>query len=187
MSSPVLHPLSRACALRLAAILVLPAGTSARPPTNAPAFALPVPAVAEIEADLPRQAAATSAHATWRDREGGAEFQPTLTFLRGTPVLMLVTATREPAARALLRKRAIVQACGFLLDEAAFANAVICVVESDHARPGAPSVRNHAVSRSDFVHNLRKETGATDIARALGAARADDALTLRLCGALKIE
>lgn len=186
MNSPAQRQPAR-LAVPLAALLAFPAVTSGNPPSAAPAFALPAPAAAEATADLPRRAAAATAHATWRDREGGAEFQPTLTFLRDTPVLMLVTTPREPAARSLLRKRAALQACGFLLDEAAFPGAVICVVETDSARPGAPAVRNHPVSRADFGRSLRAETGAADIAAALRAARADDALTLRLCAALKID
>ena len=121
------------------------------------------------------------------DREGGADYQPTLTFLRETPVLMLVTTPREPAARSLQRKRAIVQACGFLLDDGAFPDAVICVVEAEPGRPGAPAVRNHPVSRADFGRSLRAESGAADAAAALRAAKADDALTLRLCAALRID
>lgn len=168
-------------------LLAVPAALAATPPAAAPAFTTPVPPAEQPSADLPRRAAAATAHARWRDREGGAEYQPTLTFLRETPVLMLVTAPREPAARALHRKRAILQACGFLLDDGAFTDAVICVVESDPARPGAPAVRNHAVNRTDFGRSLSTESGAADAAAALRAAKADDALTLRLCAALRID
>ncbi len=191
MNSPAHRQPARRAARRLAAtlaaLLAFPAVLVANPPAAAPAFALPAPAAVEATADLPRHAAAATAHASWREREGGAEYQPTLSFLRGTPVLMLVTAPREPAARVLHRKRAMLQACGFLLAEGAFADAVICVVESDPARPAAPAVRNHPVNRADFGRSLRTEAGVPDVAAALRAARADDALTLRLCAALRID
>ena len=185
--SPTASP--AAAARLILALLAPPVVALATPPANPPGFVLPVaPSSAEASTadDLPRRAAAAQAHASWRDREGGADYQPTLSFLRETPVLMLVTTPREPADRALHRRRAIIQACGFLLGAEAFPLAVICVVE-DPARPGAPTVRNHPVARADFAGRLRAEAGTPDLAAALRAARANDALTLRLCAALRID
>ena len=178
-----------ATARRRLAFLALPALAGATPPANPPGFVLPATPAAEAAAteDLPRRAAAARAHAAWRDREGGADYQPTLSFLRETPVLMLVTTPREPAERALHRRRAIIQACGFLLGAEAFPQAVVCVVEADPAKPGAPAVRNHPVARADFTTRLGAEAGTPDLAAALRAARANDALTLRLCTALRID
>ncbi len=186
--SPTASP--AAAARLILALLAPPVVARATPPANPPGFVLPVtPSFAETSTadDLPRRAAAAQAHASWRDREGGADYQPTLSFLRETPVLMLVTTPREPADRALHRRRAIIQACGFLLGAEAFPLAVICVVEADPARPGAPTVRNHPVARADFAGRLRAEAGTPDLAAALRAARANDALTLRLCAALRID
>lgn len=176
-------------ARRLLALLSLPVAADANPPSSPPGFVLPLNPAAETAAaaELPRRSAAASAHAAWRDRDGGADYQPTLTYLRETPVLMLVTTPREAAERALHRRRAIVQACGFLLGAEAFPQAVICVVEADPAKPGAPTVRNHAVGRTDFTARLRAESGTPDFVAALRAARANDALTLRLCAALRID
>lgn len=176
-------------AKRLFAVLTLPVAAHSNPPSNAPAFALPVTSAVETAsvADMPLRSAAANAHAAWRDREGGADYQPTLTYLRETPVLMLVTTPRESADRALHRRRAIIQACGFLLGTEAFPRAVICVVETDPAKPGAPAVRNHPVGRADFTARLRAESGTPDFIAALHAARGNDALTLRLCAALRID
>jgi hypothetical protein len=150
---------------------------------------LPVTSAVETAsvADTPLRSTAANAHAAWRDREGGADYQPTLTYLRETPVLMLVTTPRESADRALHRRRAIIQACGYLLGAEAFPRAVICVVETDPAKPGAPAVRNHPVGRADFTARLRAESGTPDFIAALHAARGNDALTLRLCAALRID
>ena len=176
-------------AKRLVAVLTLPVAAHSNPPSAAPAFALPVTPVVEAAsvADTPLRSAAANAHAAWRDRDGGADYQPTLTYLRETPVLMLVKTPRESADRALHRRRAIIQACGFLLEASAFPQAVICIVESDPGRPGAPAVRNHPVSRGDFTARLRAESGMPDFVAALHAARGNDALTLRLCAALRID
>lgn len=185
--SPTASP---AAARLILALLVLPMVARATPPANPPGFVLPVtPSFAETSTadDLPRRAAAAQAHASWRDREGGADYQTTLSFLRETPVLMLVTTPRERADRALHRRRAIIQACGFLLGEEAFPEAVICVVEADPAEPGAPAVRNHPVGRADFAARLRAESGTPDFVAALRTARGNDALTLRLCAALGID
>lgn len=176
-------------AKRLVAVLTLPVAAHSNPPSAAPGFALPVtPAVETASvADTPLRSAAANAHAAWRERDGGADYQPTLTYLRETPVLMLVTNPRESADRALHRRRAIIQACGFLLGAEAFPRVVICVVEIDPAKPGVPAVRNHPVSRGDFTERLRAETGTPDFAAALRTARGNDALTLRLCAALRID
>lgn len=184
-----IHANPAATARRILTLLALPVAASANPPPFAPEFTLPVmPAkdAADI-AELPRRSAAAHAHAAWREREGGSDYQPTLTYLRDTPVLMLVTSPREPAERALHRRRAIIQACGFLLEASAYAQAVICVVESNPSQPGAPSVRNHPVSRGEFTERLRAETGTPDFVAALRTARSNDALTLRLCAALRID
>ncbi|MFM7749341.1 MAG: hypothetical protein ACKPB0_02860 [Opitutaceae bacterium] len=183
------HANPAATARRILALLALPVAARANPPPFAPDFALPVTPATEAAAiaELPRRSAAANAHAAWREREGGSDYQPTLTFLRDTPVLMLVTSPREPAERALHRRRAIIQACGFLLEASAFAQAVICVVESDPSRPGAPAVRNHPVRRAEFTDRLRAETGTPDFVAALRTARGNDALTLRLCAALRID
>lgn len=176
-------------AKRLVAVLTLPVAAHSNPPSAAPGFALPVtPAVETASvANTPLRSAAANAHAAWRDRDGGADYQPTLTYLRETPVLMLVTTPRESADRALHRRRAIIQACGFLLGAEAFPRVVICVVETDPAKPGAPAVRNHPVGRADFTARLRAESGMPDFVAALHAARGNDALTLRLCASLRID
>ena len=60
-------------------------------------------------------------------------------------------------------------------------------METDPAKPGAPAVRNHPVGRADFTARLRAESGTPDFIAALHAARVNDALTLRLCAALRID
>jgi hypothetical protein len=172
-----------------AALIALAGVTRAAPPATAPAFTLPVAPAAEVTpaSEIPRRAAAAAAHAQWREREGGADYQPTLTYLRETPVLMMVAAPRETAPRALHRKRAIVQACGFLLDDAAFPRAVICIVEPDPDRPSRPVVRNTEVRRADFTAKLCGESGKSGKSEALRQARDDDDVTLRVCAALRID
>src|SRR5687767_3669345 len=67
-------------------------------------------------------------HAAWK-QDGGAEFKSGLTYVQGEPTLMVITTKSEAADKKLRRKRSIVAACEFLLDDAAFSKATIAVVE----------------------------------------------------------
>lgn len=169
----------------------LPAAAPAVP-APPPPFALPPPVPLPAPAAIPpaeagRRHAAASAHARWKHADGGADFQPSLTYLRGTPVLMLITEAGEPGPKTLRRKRAIVQAGAFLLDDTAFERAIVCVVETDGRSAAKPRVRNYDLRRPDFHHTARTAAGAPDARQALRQARDTDALTLRICAELGID
>lgn len=179
-----------ATALLLAA--VSPGPLSANPPPAPPPFLLPPPTVIAEAPALPaasaaRRANAATAHARWRHEDGGADFHPSLTYLRDTPVLMLITDAGESGAKALRRKRALVQAGGFLLDDTAFARAVLCVVAVDPARQAAPQVRNYDLRRSTFQAAARTASSNPDAKQALRQAREADAVTLKICADLGID
>jgi hypothetical protein len=169
----------------------LPAAAPALPALPPP-FALPPPLPLPTPAAIPpaeasRRSAAASAHARWKHEDGGADFHPSLTYLRGTPVLMLITEPGEPGPKTLRRKRAIVQAGAFLLDDTSFERAIVCVVEADGRSAAKPRVRNYDLRRPDFHHTARTAAGAADARQALRQARDADALTLRICADLGID
>jgi hypothetical protein len=161
----------------------------ATPPLAPPPFVLPPPAHPDPAAAIPvaLRAATATAHARWKAADGGADFHPTLTYLRDKPALMLVTATDEPGPKALRRKRAIVQAAGFLLDDTAFARAIVCVVEIDARHPDKPRVRNYDLRRPAFQAVVRAATHTADPRQALRQAREVDDHTLRICADLGID
>ena len=126
-------------------------------------------------------------HGVWRTSSGGGNYHPSLTYLKGSPVLMLVTTTHENAEKKLHRKGAIVQACGFLLDAPAFERAIICVVEIDPDKPNQQRVRNYPVQRGSFASAARKATKSEDLADALGKAKNDHGHAEKICVDLGIE
>lgn len=164
--------------------------TPARPATPPP-FALPPPVPPTTSAvpttEAARRSAAASAHHRWKHADGGADFHPSLTYLRGTPVLMLIAEAGEPGPKTLRRKRAILQAGAFLLDDAAFDRAIVCVVEEGNHPAAKPRVRNYDLHRSALHHTARTAAGATDARQALRQARDTEALTLRICAELGID
>ena len=160
-----------------------PTGTSAKNPASGGGVGVPAPVVTTPATLLQTTA---DAHAAWK-REGGEEFHSGLVYADGTPFLMLFTSKGEPADRALRRKRSIVLACDFLLDEAAFQDAGVCVVELDPKKPREQSLTNYKLRRADF-QRVAKNAGQTDnVKSAAQKARTDDALALKICADLGIK
>lgn len=179
---------------RLTALLCLTLPGPASPAQTAtpPPFALPPPAPGTAAALPPAvpfllRAAMEKAHALWRRLDGGADYHSSLTYLRDKPALMLFTTPDEPGPRTLHRKRAMVQACGFLLDDTSFDRAIICVVELDLRKPDKPRVRNYDLRRPAFQTAAKNATQAADPKDALRQAREDDAHTLKICADLGID
>lgn len=126
------------------------------------------------------------AHAAWK-RDGGEEFHSGLVYANGTPLLMLVTAKGEAADRALRRKRAIVLACDFLLDETAFGEAGVCVVEFDPKKPREQTLTNYKLRRADFQNAARKAGQTDNVKSAAQKARTDDVVTQKICAELGVN
>ncbi len=163
------------------------AQTSSPPPFVLPPPAPAADATAQPEVPVVQRAKMDQAHAQWQVRDGGADYHTSLTYLRGKPVLMLITETDESGSKALHRKRAIVQACGFLLDDTTFERAVVCIVEVDLRKPDKPRVRNHDLQRTVFQTAAKNATQTIDAKDALRKAWDDDAPTLRICADLGID
>lgn len=104
-------------------------------------------------------------------KAGGVEFFPSLTYVAGRPVLMLITDPKEPSSVLDRRQSALVKACEFLLADGAFDRAVICVVESDAPRGKVNRNRNTEVRRDRFRAAVKGAGKSDDLPEALAAVR----------------
>lgn len=158
MKTPILANLCRSL---FAAALLVPVLTFGQAST------VQVPSHAKT-VDPTLKASADTAHAAWKQDEG-KEFGSGLTYVDGVPNLMLITTKGEPAAKLLRRQRAIVAACDFLLDDAAFAKLVITVVEVDPAKPTSQTTSTVEILRGNFkeaVQDSAKSANAKSDAKA---------------------
>lgn len=133
------------------------------------------------------QTKANTSFGLWKKTDGGGEFHAGLTYVNGGPVLMLVTTPGENASRLLNRKRSIVLACDFLLDDVAFQEATLCVVEFGGKRPQQQALTNYKVRRSDFQRALKKAAPSDTAKGAVQKARGDDTVTTSICAELGIK
>jgi hypothetical protein len=157
---------------------VPPPPTPPRPKTvDAETQALDPKLVAKVKADFE----------TWK-RNGGAEHRPSLVFFRGRPFVMLMAPANETLAAQAKRKTAIVDVCAQLLDSAAFAHAVVTVVEKAPGGKGLnPQVRNSQVSRSAFEASVKTAGNSADVKAAVAVARANPVAVGRVCADLGIR
>lgn len=100
-------------------------------------------------------------------KAGGVEFHPSLTYVRGRPVLMLITDREEQPSVRDRRQSAMVKACEFALSESVFDRLVISVVETDAPRGKAMAVRNAEVRRDKFHAAVKNASKSDDIPTAL--------------------
>jgi len=173
----------------VAAIVGSPS-TGAAQSSGPPPFAIPSAGVAAGEVAVVSASTRQSVERAlldWKASDGGKEYHPTLTYMKGRPVLMLITSNLEHAARKQHRRGAIVQACGYLLDVPAFDRAVICVVEVDPEKPDQQRVRNHAVERGSFASAARKATKVDDVKDALRKAKSESGHADKICADLGID
>lgn len=155
-----------------------PAGAPSTPPlTVKPATVHVTPAL---------KTAAEAAHKLWQEN-GGAEFQSSLTFFKGTPLLMVVTSKGEPAGKGIRRKRAIASACDFLLSDNAFPSASICVVEIDPADSKKQNSATVEIRRNDYKAATKK-LGKVSLSKGVaGAKKGDEDLVNKLSLELGIK
>lgn len=125
------------------------------------------------------KAAADNAHAAWKQQEG-REFNPSLTYVDGVPMLMLVTAKDENPGQLLRRQRAIVAACDFLLDDAAFSKLVVTVVSADPKNPRVQTTANFEILRGNFKEAVQESAksanGKADAKAAVREAKETDSV-----------
>lgn len=144
-------PASRLLRVSLLSFLLLPAAGFAQLAAT--------PAVAVAPA---LKQATDAAHAAWKQQEGG-EFKTGLTYVQGVPTLMLITTPGEPDDKAFRRRRAIVSACDFLLDDNAFAKANICVVTVDPQNPRNQTTTNYEIRRGNYQEAIKKEAKVANV------------------------
>jgi hypothetical protein len=155
-----------------------------------PPFVIPSTGAAMEQLELPSVAIRQSldrGHSDWKQLDGGGEYHSSLSYMKGKPVMMIITAATEDGVRKEHRKGAIVQACGFLLDAGAFEQAIICVVEVDLAKPDKQRVRNNQVTRGTFQAAVRKITKADEVKDALRKAKNERGHSEAICAELGIE
>ena len=157
-------------------------------PNELPPATPPLVAVHGVDVTVPvaLKARIDTAYNGW-SKDFGAEFQGSLTFFEGSPILMLFTTPEEPADKTLRRRRAIVLAFEYLLDEGAFSSATVCVVTGESKGQGKKNVMNYEIRRSDYQVASRK-TGKASSGKAIGIKkREDDAKVRNLSAALGIK
>jgi hypothetical protein len=163
-------------------------------PTQAPPFSPPSKTSRTAKADDPASAAIDpalrdrimAAHAAWL-KQAGNEFAPSLQFVGGSPILMLNTTPNEPAARKSRRLNAIVAECGFLLDDAAFDRAVVCVAVFDPKNPASTTTRNVEIKRGRFQAAAKKAGNVPDVAKGVALAAQNASVTSALCRDLGVD
>jgi hypothetical protein len=110
-----------------------------------------------------------------------------LTFVRGEPILMIVTDTAEAQPKKALRLAAIVEALGFLLDETGFERANVCVVSRRSDASADQSVRNYALPRATFMAAAKRASGETNSKRALAKLKGNAPAAAEVCTELGID
>lgn len=184
-SLPVMDPTKPA----YPGVLTSPDPTKPPPFIERPDGALPQgmaldPATAAISPAV--RARVESALATWKAADGGADFFPGLTYLRGNPIVMLVTSKQEADDTKDRRLRSVVTALEFLLEETTFDRATICVVAQNDRDP-SPTVRNHVVRRENFKTAAKSAANVGSVKAAIARARAEPATARQICAALGID
>lgn len=127
-----------------------------------------------------------TAHGAWK-KDGGAEFESGLTYVKGVPTLMVITSSGEPSDKKIRRKRSIVSACEFLVDDATFAKAMICVVEADEQDPKKQTVFNFEVRRGNYQEAIKKAAKVSDLKEAGRKAKETDSVVESVCADLGIK
>jgi hypothetical protein len=127
-----------------------------------------------------------TAHAAWK-KDGGTEFKSGLTCVQGVPTLMVITTLGEAADKKVRRKRSIVSAFEFLLDDGTFSRATICVVETDPKNPKAQKISNVEVRRGNYQEALKKAAKVNDLKEAGKKAKETDSIVESVCTDLGIK
>ena len=145
------------------------------------------PAVADAAVVTPalKQSIGAS-HDAWKNQEA-AEFNTGLTYVGDVPTLMFITSRNEAAGKGLRRRRAILSACSFLLDDAAFAKANICVVSVDPQNPRKQATVNYEVRRGNFHEALRKLAETADLKAAARMTDETDSLVEGVSATLGLQ
>jgi hypothetical protein len=95
-----------------------------------------------------------AAHKQWKEETASA-FSPGLTYVKGVPVVMLITDVGEGKIKKAARKQAIVEILDSLLDDEAFSLATICIVESEKGK-SVSSTRSYQVARLKYLDAVKK-------------------------------
>lgn len=164
-----------ACALLLGIVVPSIASAQKSPPGKL-----------KFEVSRATRQATANAHHAWK-RDGGAEFKSGLTYIKGVPVLMLITTKGEPVDKAQRRRRELISACEFLLDENAFERAWICVVEADPRNPGDQTTTNYGFTRADYQAAVKSASRTGTVKDGVKAAREKDAVLGAICTALRVK
>lgn len=127
-----------------------------------------------------------TAHAAWK-KAGGAEFKSGVTYVQGETTFMVITTPGEAADKKVRRKRAIVAACEFLLDDGTFSKVAICVVEVDARNPENQKVTNFEVRRGNYQEAIKKAARVEDIKEAGRKAKETDSIMESVCTDLGIK
>jgi hypothetical protein len=138
--------------------------------------------------DVPSALRATleSAHTAWK-KDGGAEFKSGLTYVQGVPTLMVISTPAEPSDKKMRRKRSLVAACEFLLEDQAFSSAMICVVEADSRDPKKQTVSNVEVRRGNYQEAVKQAAKVSDLKEAGKKAKETDSVVETVCAELGIK
>lgn len=88
-------------------------------------------------------------------------FQAGLTYVKGVPVLMMITEAGEAAEKGADRRLAIMAAFDFLLDDTAFDLARVCVVEINKGNPDKQKISNYEIKRAQYQDAAKRASKDT--------------------------
>jgi hypothetical protein len=128
-----------------------------------------------------------NAHAQWAKAGDGKEFSPSLSFVGGRPIVMVMAESDENPGMQNRRLKAMVEACEFLVDDSAFESAVLCVSTRDAKNPKVMTTQNTEVHRSAFQAAAKSAGKSNNLPAALTNVHASDVAVKAIAAALGLN
>jgi hypothetical protein len=126
-------------------------------------------------------------YSSWQSNWKGSDLHPSLSYIDGKPILMLVVSSSEANSGKYARMKAIVAACGFLLADDAFEQAVISIISYDPLKPAKQPSRNTTVKRATFQAAVNQAGKKETFQKSLEASQEDEDFSRKICADLGIQ
>lgn len=132
------------------------------------------------------RAKADAAHASWL-AQIGAEFYPKYTYAGGAPILMLMVPADEMPSVQARRRKAMVQACEFMMADDTFDRAIICIATYDRKDRLSMSTHNTTITRDAFHAAAQKAGNSPDLVAAFNAVYHSSGAVDKICADLGLR
>jgi hypothetical protein len=165
----------------LATALCILGASIARAQSNSTPTDIPIPPAV--------RAAMDAEHVKWK-QETAAAFSSGLTYVKGIPVVMLMTDASEGTVKKTIRKQAIIEILDKLLDDDGFDIAHVCIV---YGSGNTQKTTSYEVRRSKYVASMKKaanldaNSDRQKVRDAVKATKSDFAPAQRACAELGID